>query len=254
MMFQELPILRVMDETFSEELHPVIEEVPVAVIVNGRHALTAMTSPVMLREFVIGFLYTERIIRSLDDIESIRIDDHKVSVLTKNPFKILVSKKTVLSGCGGMSSFLDSTHLPSAPSGLIISPGVIQSAVKTALLSDLHKETGGIHIVGLFDAEGGMIRIVEDIGRHNALDRAIGYALESGIDFEKTFVVCSGRISSEMVRKCLIAGIPLVASRGATTTLAVAIAEQANLTLIGFVRSNKMNIYSGRERIVGSPV
>ena len=253
-MYQELPTLRVIDETFTEILHPVIEEVPVAVIVNGRHALTAMTSPVMLREFVIGFLYTERIIRSLDDIESIRIEDHKVSVLTKNPYKILVSKKTVLSGCGGTSSFLDSTHLPPSPSGVVISPGVIQSAVKTALLSDLHKETGGIHIVGLFDASGGVIRIVEDIGRHNALDRAIGFALETGIDFEKTFVVCSGRISSEMARKCLIAGIPLVASRGATTTLAVTIAEQANLTLVGFVRSNKMNIYSGRERIAGAPV
>lgn len=253
MMFQELPTLRVIDEIYTEILHPVIEEVPVAVIVNGRHTLTAMTSPVMLREFVIGFLYTERIIRSLDDIESIRIEDMQVSVLTKNPFEILVSKKTVLSGCGGTSTFLDSTRLPSAPFGMVISPGVIQSAVKAALQSDLHKETGGIHIVGLFDEVGQVIRIVEDIGRHNALDRAIGSALEARIDLSRTFVVCSGRISSEMARKCLIAGIPIVASRGATTTLAVAIAKQANLTLIGFVRSNKMNIYSGRERIEGAP-
>ncbi|MBR1368789.1 formate dehydrogenase [Methanocalculus chunghsingensis] len=251
-MFKKLPILRVMGDSFSEELHPVVEEVPVAVIVNGRHTLTSMTSPVMLREFVIGYLYTERIIRSLDDIESIRIEDATVSVLTKNPFEILVSKKTVLSGCGGTSSFLDSTHLPQAPQGFQISPGVIQSAVKAGLESDLHVETGGIHIVGLFDKEGVAIRIVEDIGRHNALDRLIGFSLEAGIDLSGTFIICSGRISSEIARKCLIAGIPIVASRGATTTLAVTIAKQANLTLIGFVRSNRMNIYSGAERIAGA--
>jgi len=252
MMFQKVPTLRVIDGTVTEILHPVIEEVPIAVLVNGRHILTAMTSPVMLREFVIGYLYTERIISSLEDIESIRIDDTKISVLTKNPFEILVSKKTVLSGCGGTSSFLDSTHLPHAPQGFLLSPGVIQAAVKAGLTSDLHTETGGIHIVGLFNKEGAAIRIVEDIGRHNALDRAIGSALEAGIDLSETFVICSGRISSEMARKSIIAGIPIVASRGATTTLAVAIAKQANLTLIGFVRSNKMNIYSGADRIRGT--
>lgn len=253
-MFQELPILRVINDSFSGELHPVVLEVPIVLLVNGRHILTAMTSPVMLREFVIGYLYTERIIRSLDDIESIRIEDTKISVLTKNPFEILVSRKTVLSGCGGTSSFLDSTNLPHAPPGFQVTPGVIRQAVKAGLESSLHTETGGIHIVGLFDKNGVAVQIVEDIGRHNALDRAIGFALENGFDLSETFLICSGRISSEMARKCLIAGIPIVASRGATTTLAVAIAKQANLTLIGFVRSNRMNIYAGAERITGAPV
>jgi FdhD protein len=120
--------------------------------------------------------------------------------------------------------------------------------MKETLVSDLHTRTGGIHIIGLFGPEG-KICIIEDIGRHNALDRAIGYGLKHGIDFSRTIVTCSGRLSSEMVRKCLMANIPVIASRGATTTLAISMGEKAGLTIIGFVRSQKMNIYTGAERI-----
>jgi len=90
---------------------------------------------------------------------------------------------------------------------------------------------------------------MEDIGRHNALDKVIGYGLKHNVDFSRTIVTCSGRLSSEMVRKCLIANIPIIASRGATTTLAISMGEQSGLTIIGFVRSQKMNIYTGVERV-----
>ncbi len=92
----------------------------------------------------------------------------------------------------------------------------------------------------------------EDIGRHNAVDRVIGYGLRAGIDFSRTFVVSSGRISSEMVRKCLIANIPVIISRSATTTLSVEIAEKTGLTIVGFVRAGKMNIYTHPRRISGT--
>lgn len=251
-MFKEMPCVKGDGESFSQETHPVIEEVPLAVNVNGRHALTAMTSPVMLREFVIGFLYSERIIKSIDEIESINIEGNTASVLTTNPFRILMSHKTVLSGCGGSMSFLDIEKLPQIQSGLSLNAEDIRSAVKEALDSELHVKTGGIHVVGLYST-GGRIQIIEDIGRHNALDRAIGYALEQGIDLSDTYVICSGRISSEMVRKCLVANIPVIVSRGATTTLAVDLAKARGLTVIGFVRGKKMNIYSGGERIAELP-
>ena len=233
-------------------MHPVIEEMPLAVNVNGRHALTAMTSPVMLREFVTGFLYTERIIKGIEEIESIRIEGNTADVLTRNPFKILMSHKTVLSGCGGSMSFLDIEKLPQIKSKLSISAQDIGAAVREALDSKLHVKTGGIHVVALY-GPGGKIQVIEDIGRHNALDRAIGYALEQGIDLSGTYVICSGRISSEMVRKCLVANIPIIVSRGATTTLAVDIAKARGLTVVGFVRGKKMNIYSGGGRISDIP-
>lgn len=216
MLYRELPIVRVDDETFvPPATHPpVVEEMPLSVTVNGRHALTAMTSPAMIREFVVGFLYTERIVRDLAEIESIRIEGNTASVLTKNPFAILTSHKTVLSGCGGSTSFLDAGHLPTIRSDLTLAPETIRAATKETLDSDLHRITGGIHLVGLFDAEGRAIRIAEDIGRHNALDRVVGHGLLEQIDFSRTFAVSSGRISSEMVRKCLVANIPVIVSRG----------------------------------------
>ena len=111
--------------------------------------------------------------------------------------------------------------------------------------------TGGIHIVALLDGSK-ILSVSEDIGRHNALDRVIGHALRNKMDLAHTYVIVSGRISSEMVRKCLIANIPVIVSRGATTTLAVEIAEKTGLTVAGFARGGKMNIYSHRERITGS--
>ncbi len=110
--------------------------------------------------------------------------------------------------------------------------------------------TGGIHVVGLAGIDG-VHTVAEDIGRHNALDRVIGYALQHDIDLSHCYAVISGRISSEMARKCLVANIPLIVSRGATTTLAIHLAQGKGLTIIGFVRGRKMNIYTHPERIPG---
>ena len=272
-MYGTLPCIKCENGSMIPSSHEVIIEVPLAVFVNGRHALTAMISPTMLEEFITGFLYTEKIISKPEDIESLRIegkgeeggeerekkreakrseeksaDPVSASVLTKNPFSIMLSSKTVLSGCGGDTSFVDADRLPKIQSDMVIELSTIKTIMKETLVSDLHTRTGGIHIVGLFGPEG-KICIIEDIGRHNALDKVIGYGLKHSVDFSKTIVTCSGRLSSEMIRKCLVANIPIIASRGATTTLAISIGEQAGLTIIGFVRGHKMNIYTGAERI-----
>jgi len=256
-MYRTVPCIKSDDGSMTASSHDVVIEVPLAVFVNGRHALTAMISPTMLEEFVTGFLYTEKIISKLEDIESLRMEEKEegkdastlsVSVLTKNPFSIMFSSKTVLSGCGGDTSYVDADRLPKIQSDMVVEFPIIKKIMKETLVSDLHSRTGGIHIVGLFGPEG-KICIIEDIGRHNALDKVIGYGLKHGVDFSGTIVTCSGRLSSEMIRKCLVANIPVIASRGATTTLAISMGEQAGLTIIGFVRSQKMNIYTGAERI-----
>jgi len=257
-MSDTLPCIKCENGSMIPSSHEVIIEVPLAVFVNGRHALTAMVSPTILEEFITGFLYTEKIISKLEDIESLRIEEKRsevksagpisASVLTKNPFSIMFSSKTVLSGCGGDTSFVDADRLPKIQSDMVIELSMIRAIMKETLVSDLHTRTGGIHIVGLFGPEG-KICIIEDIGRHNALDKVIGYGLRHGVDFSRTIVTCSGRLSSEMIRKCLVANIPIIASRGATTTLAISMGEKAGLTIIGFVRSHKMNIYTGAERI-----
>ena len=250
-MYQKIPCIKVEGEKAKTDLHEVIEEVPMALFVNGRHAMTAMMSPVQLEDFVTGYLYTEQIIKTIDEIESIRIEKNRMSVITKNLFKVLGPKKTILSGCGGSTSFIDTEKLPKISSGYSISTADIWNSVKAVLNSDLHIKTGGIHIVALLDREK-IIAVSEDIGRHNALDRVIGFALRNNVDLNKTWVIVSGRISSEMVRKCLIAGIPIIVSRGATTTLAVETAEKTGLTVVGFARSSKMVVYTHGQRIEGA--
>ncbi len=247
-MYKKLPCIKVDGEKAEKNLHEVIEEAPLALFVNGRHAMTAMMSPVQLEDFVTGYLYTEQIIKNIDEIESIRIEKNRMSVITKNLFKVLGPKKTILSGCGGSTSFIDTEKLPKIVSDYTISADDIRNAAKAVLNSELHRVTGGIHIVALLDHER-VIASSEDIGRHNALDRVIGHALRNHIDLSKTWVIVSGRISSEMVRKCLIAGIPIIVSRGATTTLAVETAEKTGLTVVGFARSSKMVIYTHSQRV-----
>jgi formate dehydrogenase family accessory protein FdhD len=248
--YRKLPCIKIDGDTSERVLHEVVEEVPVALFVNGRHAMTAMMSPVQLEDFVTGYLFTEQIIKSVDEIESIRTEKNRISVITRNLFKVLGPKKTILSGCGGSASYIDTEKLPKIKSDFGVSRDKINDSVRTVLSSDTHHLTGGIHIVALLDAKN-IVTVSEDIGRHNAVDRVIGYGLRAGIDFSRTFIISSGRISSEMVRKCLIANIPLIVSRSATTTLSVEIAEKTGVTVVGFARGGKMNIYSQPQRITG---
>jgi FdhD protein len=249
-LIKKITCIRVDGNRCDKTVHEVVEESPLALFVNGRHAMTAMMSPANLEDFVTGYLFTEQIIKNPEEIESIRIEKNRISVITKNLFKVLGPKKTILSGCGGTSSFIDAEKLPKIKSDFMISAEKITEQIKTVLDSELHRMTGGIHVVALLDKEG-VVSVSEDIGRHNALDRVIGYGLRNGIDFSQTFVISSGRISSEMVRKCLIANIPIIVSRSATTSLSVSIADKTGLTVVGFARGGKMNIYSHAERVTG---
>jgi FdhD protein len=250
-MYRSLPCIRVDGDLFEHGMHEVVEEIPIALFINGRHSMTAMMSPVNLEDFVTGYLFTEQIIKNIDEIESIKIEKNRISVITKNLFKVLGPKKTILSGCGGSTSFIDVEKLPKIHSDFSISAGAITTALRSVLDSDIHRTTGGFHMVVLLDSQH-VISVAEDIGRHNAVDRIIGHALRNGIDLSKTFVISSGRISSEMVRKCLTANIPIIVSRSATTTLSVDIANKTGLTVIGFARGGKLNIYSHPERITGT--
>ena len=247
-MYRKIPCIRIDGDGSEEILHEVVEEIPFALFVNGRHMMTAMMSPHGIEDFVTGLLFTEQVIKQADEIESIKVDKNRISVITTNLFKVIGPKKTILSGCGGSASYIDPEKLPTIHSDFSISTAFITEMIKTALTTELHKVTGGIHVVALVGAHN-IITLSEDIGRHNALDRVIGHALRNGIDLSHTFIIVSGRISSEMARKCLTANIPIIVSRGATTTLAVEIAEKNGLTIVGFVRGVKMNIYTHRDRI-----
>jgi FdhD protein len=252
-MVKEVKCLKYRDGSFVETTHEVVIEEPLAIFVNGRHVVTAMLSPNMRKEFVIGHLFTEGIIQGMTDIESLEFEQKIAQVIITHPFKVVAARKVIVSGCGGGISFLDESKLPKIESPLNLNRSEIVSAVKTILDSPVHKATGGVHIVGLFGQKGDHnyvpICVAEDIGRHNALDKVIGYGVLNAIGFEETFVACTGRISSEMALKCSQTHISLVASRGATTSLAIELAEKSGLCIIGFVRGETMNVYTHAERL-----
>ncbi len=220
------------------------EETPVAIFVNGRHLTTVILSPGGFRDFITGYLYTEEIIRSADEIESVRIEENRISVLTKNIFKRVSVKKTILSGCGGAVSYIDTQKLPVIDSDLAVTVPDIEAAVAAL------PAPGTLDAVALADG-GRIIACSEDIDRHNALDRVIGRGLQNDLDFSRTVAVGTGPVTSEMVRKCLMANIPVLVSTGSPTALAVEIAEETGLCIVGSAGTPEMAVYTHEKRITG---
>lgn len=200
------------------------EEKPVQIVVNGRAALTLMTHAEDRNALVFGALFTERVVESFADIESVVADDTQVSVVTKNPYTILLSRKTVLAGCGGASSFLDSGKL----GGVVEKTPVTAEAVETAksAVPDSAWFAGG-----LFTPAGEVICTAEDISSQNVLDQLIGTAIRDGVDLTETFAVLKGNCVVETMRKAVIAKIPVFAVCGAVTAAAKQTADDAGLRL-----------------------
>jgi len=247
-MLREFNCLRLDGVDVEETVCQVAEEVPLSIFINGRHFATAMISPQLRSEFVTGHLFAERIVGSLDEIESLEIEGNVARAIVSNPMRAIVPRRPIVSGCGGIASFLDESKLPEIKSDFQITRDDIQAAMKAISQSELHIATGGVHSVGLFDQKGALC-IIDDIGRHNAMDKAIGRALTRDVDLSHTYAACTGRISSDMALKCSVAGIPIIVSRGATTSLAISIAKRSGLTIVGFVRGKRHNVYTNPDRV-----
>lgn len=201
-----------------------INETPVQIIVNGRAAMTIMTSTEDPTDLVVGQLYTERVVKTYADISSIHTDGPQTSVVTADPFEILLSRKTVLAGCGGASSFLDSGKLGDIASDLIVSEQQLRRSAE-------HLPKTSWHGAALFAADGTLLTTAEDLTSQNATDRIIGWGLAHNTDFSRTYLLFSGNIVAETVRKTIIAKIPLAAINAEATSATVAAADNAGLAL-----------------------
>jgi FdhD protein len=250
MMIRDCNCIKVDGDLSEQASCQVVEESPLSIFINGRHFATAMISPQLRAEFVTGHLFAERIISSRKEVESLEIEGNVARVIVANPMRAIVPRRPIVSGCGGIASFLDESKLPLIQSDLQIDKAQAKGAMSAISLSDIHIATGGVHSVGLFGCGEDEPIIIEDIGRHNALDKAIGCALmhRPDFDFGRTYAACTGRVSSDMALKCSVAGIPIVVSRGATTSLAISIAERTGLGIIGFLRGKKLSVYTHPER------
>lgn len=233
----------------------VTAEVPLTIEVNQKEMVTLLCSPIDLKDLVLGFLYTSGFIRKPADLKKIIIDQQRWKADVEIdpslfPGKLLF-KRLYTSGCGkGIIFYNPLTSINRRLSSKSTFPGknIIELMKKFQKSSPEFKQTGGVHSAALCDREKILV-LADDIGRHNALDKVIGKALLSKIEFDDKMALITGRISSEILFKIQHCGIPAIASSSAPTDQAVKLAKKADITLVGFVRGNRLNVYSGEKRI-----
>lgn len=239
--------LRIRGHRVDEVVGEVVREQPLTVFVNGEKFLTLLCSPLDLEALVVGYLWMEKVVGGLDEIRRVEVSpvDGRAEVTLSHPVS-LPTERILTSGCGGGITFrIDHRLFPRLSSSLRVSPETVSLRMKDLFAAAVHYRTSrGIHGAALSDGERLLI-VAEDVGRHNAVDKVKGEALMRGIPTEDRILLSTGRVSSEMLLKAARMGVPLVASRTSPTEMAVALAEQLNITVCGYVRGDSLNLYAG---------
>ena len=258
---------------WRDDRDQVAAEEPLQLSLDGKPLSIVMRTPGNDLELALGLLWAERVIRSLDDVTRVRIsaeaqenearvplandlvESNQVDVYLRSSAgrrperSFLASSACGVCGATTVESLaLDFPHL---------GPGPTVGAAMLPSLSDrlrdqqrIFESTGGLHAAGLFDERGELQLLREDIGRHNAVDKIVGRSLlDGGLPLAHAVLAVSGRAGYEVVQKAIAAGIPILAAVGAPSSLAVATAERFGMTLVGFLRDDRFNVYTAPERI-----
>jgi len=257
----------------QQDIEMVLEE-PLSLHLNGQQVAILMRLPGMEKELAVGFCISEGLVRSFNDIQMIHhcgqglptpsqdaslepdaTSRNRVEVRVRpeglNADARLDVVRLIRAGCGAVD--VDRAELPlsPAPDGPVVAAQrLLQLPQAMREGQQLHQQAGGVHAVALFDTEGQLLILCEDVGRHNAVDKAIGYCLLRGISIADRILLCSGRLSYEMVTKIIRLGISILVSVSAPTALAVRLAERFNVTIVGYVRGSRMTVYTHPERIL----
>jgi len=235
----------------------VIRETPLTIILNNRELVTLLCSPAELKYLAIGFLSSEGLLKSKDDIKRVVVDERKgvVRVETRKDQEFdseLIFKRLITSGCGRGASFYsaaDAQGEVKVESQTFVSPPEIFALVKEFQhSSETYRATGGVHSAALCNNES-IVVFTSDIGRHNAIDKIFGQCILEDIPSDNHMIITSGRISSEILLKVAKRGIPILISKSAPTDMGVRLANDLGVTLIGFVRGERMNVYANGWRI-----
>jgi FdhD protein len=265
---RSLKIVRVQGDRAESQEDLVTEEISLRLLAGHRRVAELMCSPADLEDLVRGFFYTNGFIQEAAQILRIVINRATESAFIElapeiDPGSFRLSG-VIGSACGstlpadqGFNEEVeeDSKASSSPTTGRVVAAQIqVGSEYISALMeefrghSEIHRQTGGVHAAALADREA-LLVFREDIGRHNAVDKVIGAYLIHGNNFDDKLLLSSGRLSSEILHKVAACGLPIVVSRSAPTDRCVALAREQNITLVGFARSKRMNIYSGGERI-----
>jgi FdhD protein len=246
-------------------------EEPLEIRVDGEPLTVTMRTPGDDIDLTAGFLFTEGLLAGLGDVHEIRMCDENVAAVTVaddggrlrarvdevNGFQPAARNFLTTSACGvcGKDS-IEAIRVRSA-FDVAADPVRVSPAVLAGLpdrLRDAQRvfsRTGGLHAAGLFTPDGTLLVLREDVGRHNAVDKVAGWALRSGlVPLTGHVLLVSGRASFELAQKALMIGLPVLAAVSAPSSLAVSLAEEGGMTLVGFLRGTTMNVYTGPQRVI----
>jgi FdhD protein len=266
------PVQRIRQDQIESLEDRVPLEEPFEIVVNGRSIAVLMRLPGQEKELAAGFCITEGYVRHVTDILLIHHcgsglpapGEQEQDMGSRNRVTLRVTPdgfvpperpdvvRLIRSGCGAADVTALSETLPLVDHGLRVETTILLSLSRAMRAQQaVHRTVGGTHAAVLFDTTGRAIAAAEDIGRHNAIDKAVGYCLLRGISPQDKVLLTSGRASYEMATKAVRVGIPIIASVSAPTSLAVQLAEDRGLTLIGYLRGGRMSVYTHPERIAG---
>jgi len=245
-------------ESASIEKETIAVEYPLTIVVNGQEFATMVCTPTHLQGLLVGFLASEGIIRFYDDITSLSIDEDRgfAYVDIKRSIEVVDqdhSKRFIGSCCGKSRQFYFKSDVQTAKT--VMSKLTINAHQCLSLMDQLQSQsqffqkTGGVHNAALCTVND-VLTVRTDIGRHNALDKIYGHILEHRVPLKDKLITFSGRVSSEVLLKISKMGIGILISKSAPTDLALNLANDLGITVAGFVRGNKMNVYTHKHRII----
>lgn len=243
---------------FIEQEDEIVTEVPLTIRINGEELATVVCSPDALEDLTVGFLASEGLIRSMADIEQLNVNEDRGFADVELKVKKSIShdyyaKRFISSCCGKSRQFYFHNDMRTAKtinSQTLITPAQCIDLMKELFRSSTEfQKTGGVHNAALCHTEGILISRA-DIGRHNALDKIYGHCLREKLQMSDKIIAFSGRMSSEIVLKAAKMGVGILLSKSAPSDLALKLANDLQITAVGFIRSEQMNIYTHPQRVL----
>lgn len=223
----------------------VVSEFPLGLVINDKFENTFLCTPSNLEELIVGYLCFKNLVRHKEDILELKIDSNsRMAYITIKESNVLENEDTIyLNEYDFIKTNIVSNNT------LKVTAAQIYDSMSSNLKSQLFMDTAGVHNISIYN-KNELVISCEDVARHNAMDKAIGYCILNDIPLDDKIIFVSGRLSFEMIRKVARVNIPIVVAKSATTALAIETAQKLNITLVGFVRGKKMNIYTNPHRIV----
>lgn len=251
----DFKIIKFDNDIFTEIEDQVVKEFPLKIVFNEQELVTLVCSPNYLDELAVGYLFSEGLITHSSDIAKINLENERLTVQAQKISTVItnpIAHQVITSGCGRSKIYADlyGSGLKKVYSQVsVTTEQVYYLAAELNKRSDLFRQTGGVHNSLLVDNQGDLFIFREDIGRHNAIDKLVGYLTLNQISPENKIFVTTGRISAEILLKTARRSIPILISRSAPTDLAINLAYRLGITIVGFARGKRMNVYTHQERI-----